>query len=631
MAATQKPVPPSNDPSTQSNYHDIKTTHIHLDWTVDWKHQVIAGSVKHTLLVIKDTDKLVLDSSYIDIKQVELGSSGRKLEHELAPRHKVMGSALTVQLDRMYKAQEIVDVVVYCTTTKDCTALDWLRSEQTDSKKFPFMYSQCQAIHARSLLPCQDTPAVKLTYSAEVKSPLPILMSAIGSSPSREDISNMVTSGSIDPKNIITYKYEQKVAIPSYLIAVAGGELVFAPLGPRTGVWAEPGVIKDAQWEFARDTEHFVSLAEDMTTPYVWGRFDSLVLPSTFPYGGMENSNMTFLTPALVVGDRSEVDVIAHELAHSWTGNSVGCANWASFWLNESFTTYLERALIEKLHGPAERGFSFLVGKIALDQALKKQAACPKYQRLHIDYLRGEDPDDGYSTVQYDKGGNLLLHIESIVGGLDEFLKYVKAYIVRFTGLAITTDDWLAHFWEYWNQYPDKAKAIKEQVDFDAWLYGEGLNLPVEMKYNTTLADNAYALAQRWDDARAQQQWSSFTSTDVKEFSSNQVGMFLDTLTTQDTFPKEAVEQIENAYGVNTTKNPEIRFRWYLFALKSGQFAQDASFWVRTAGRMKYCRPVYSAINKVDHELAVKTFNQHGRSFLHPIARQMVEKDLGLA
>ncbi|KAM0789581.1 hypothetical protein ACM66B_000390 [Microbotryomycetes sp. NB124-2] len=615
-------------PATQSNFHEVKTTHFHLDWTIDWKRKIIAGSVEHTLVALKDANKVVFDSSYLDIQQVRL-TDGTKLDFELGPRHKVMGSALTIKLDRTYAKNETVHLVLEYSTTKDCTALGWLSAEQTESKKYPFLYSQCQAIHARSLVPVQDTPAIKSTYSARVSSPLPVLMSGIGTKPSRKDISEMVTSDSIDPNKFIVYEYEQKIAIPAYLLAIASGEIAFADLGPRTGVWAEPAVLEDAKWEFERDAEEFVKVAEAIATPYSWGRFDSLVLPNSFPFGGMENPNATFLTPALVVGDRSEVDVIAHELAHSWTGNLVGCANWSSFWLNESFTTYIERAIIEKLHSPAERGFSFLVGKISLDQALAKQK--PKYQRLVIDYEVGEDPDDGYSTVQYDKGANLLYMVEQVVGGLDEFLKYVKAYIERFSGLAITTQDWLDHFWSYWNQYPDQARLIKDNVDFDAWLYGEGPDLPVKMRYDTSLADKAYALAQKWNDARDGDAWAQFEESDVGGWSSNQVGMLLDTLTMYDKFPKEAVEKLDQVYRVNETKNPEIRFRWYLLALKSGSFAEDAAVWVRNAGRMKYCRPVYSALNQVDRELALETFGKYGKSFLHPIARQMVEKDLGLA
>ncbi|KAK4054137.1 Leucyl aminopeptidase yscIV [Microbotryomycetes sp. JL201] len=562
MAATREIIQPSSDPSTQSNYNEIKTTHFHLDWTIDWKSKIIAGSVKHSLVVLSDTDSVVFDSSYLDIQHARL-AGGVNLDFDLPPRHKVMGSALKVKLDRVYRRDETVEVVLEYATTKDCTALGWLSAEQTASKKYPFLYSQCQAIHARSLVPCQDTPAIKSTYSASVSSPLPVLMSGIGTKPSREEISTMVTSDSIDPSKSITYEYEQNIAIPSYLLAIAGGEIAFAPLGPRTGVWAEPAVLKDAQWEFERDTEEFVKVAEAIATPYCWGRFDSLVLPNSFPYGGMENPNATFLTPALVVGDRSEVDVIAHELAHSWTGNLVGCANWTSFWLNESFTTYIERAIIEKLHGPAERGFSFLVGKLSLDQALAKQAWKPKYQRLVIEYGIGEDPDDGYSTVQYDKGANLLKLIEQVVGGLDEMLKYVKAYIERFSGLSITSEDWLAHFWQYWNQFPEQASAIKQKVDFDAWLYGEGLELPVKMTYDTSLADKAYALAKRWNDARDGDSWETFSAKDVDGWTSNQVGMLLDTLTTYHKFPKDAVEHLERAYAVNATKNPEIRASQY--------------------------------------------------------------------
>ncbi|BGP20088.1 hypothetical protein JCM10213_002662 [Rhodosporidiobolus nylandii] len=620
-----------NDVITQTNYRDIATKHLHLDWTVDWQQRILKGSATHTMEVLKDgVDTAIFDSSYLAIRGASLGSSGQELQFDLPKRHKVYGSALAIKLDRAYNKGEAVDVKIDYSTTDGCTALGWLEKEQTDSGKFPFFYSQCQAIHARSLVPIMDTPAIKLTYSARVVSPLPILLSALRTSPPL-DAEEPPIDGT--PR---VYEWEQRTAIPSYLLAIAGGELAFRPLGKRTGIWSEPGVADKCEWEFKEDAEKIVHIAEELLTPYVWGRYDALVLPSSFPYGGMENPNMTFLTPALIVGDRSQVDVLAHECAHSWHGNLIGCADWDSFWLNEGWTTYTERLIALKLHGPAARDFEYVLGRKSLQDDLERfEKGEKKGQRLHIPYVAGEDPDDLYSGVAYDKGANFLYYLEKLVGGLEVFNPYHKAYLRAFAGKALTTAEWEQHFWSYWSQFPEKEKILREQVDWDAWINGEGLDLPVKMEYDTSLAQACYSLASRWSSARAlpkEALLKQFSKDDIKDFSATQTVVFLETLGSQDKYdPKESavVETLGEVYGLMESHNPEIALRWFLFALKAGLYAKEASVWVRNKGRMKYARPTYRAINEVDPKLAKDTFEKHGK-LLHPIARQLVAKDLGL-
>ncbi|GJN94354.1 hypothetical protein Rhopal_007428-T1 [Rhodotorula paludigena] len=645
------PTAPHNDrdTATQSNYQDVATTHLHLDLTVDWAQRILRGSVTHSLAVHADSvDKVVFDSSYLAVKRAYLATAERPSssdasaaqKHDELPislpakRHPALGSALSIALPRAYNKGETVRLTIEYATTDECTALGWLNKEQTDSGKYPFMYSQCQAIHARSLVPCQDTPGVKATYSASIHSPLPILLSALRTSPPLD-----APSPPIDG-TVHTWEWEQKIGIPSYLIAIAGGELAFKALGERTGIWAEPGMLDRAAWEFAEDAEKIVSIAEDICGPYVWGRYDALVLPNSFPYGGMENPNMTFLTPALIVGDRSQVDVLAHEASHSWHGNNVSCAAWTDFWLNEGNTTYTERVIALRLHGEATRDFEYILGRKALLDDLKRydNDKIRKGQKLVIPYEFGEDPDDFYSGVAYEKGANFLLYLERVVGGLEVFTPYQKDYIKSFMGKSVSTSDWERHFWEYWNRYPEKAQKLRDEVDFDAWLNGTGLELPVKMEYDTSLADAAYALAQRWSDARraslANLEARFSRDADLGQLSSTQIIVFLETLETYDAFKRgesKVVEAMEKVYRFGAeSKNPEILLRWFLVALKGGFYAKEAAEWVRRQGRMKYCRPIYRSLNTVDPELAKKTFLEYGVGFLHPIARTMIAKDLGL-
>ncbi|GAA5993250.1 hypothetical protein JCM10908_004532 [Rhodotorula pacifica] len=631
MAAIPSPV----DQATQSNYLDIESTDLQLDWTVDWSQRIVRGTATHTLKARKDgVDKVVLDTSYLAIKKCYLDSHKTDdLSFTLpAKRHPVLGSALTISLPSPLARNDEVTISIDYSTTDECTALGWLNSEQTDSKKYPFMYSQCQAIHARSLLPCMDTPAVKATYTARVKSTLPVLLSAQRTSPPLED--------GVPPIDGTehSYTWEQKIRIPSYLIAIAGGELAFRPLGKRTGIWAEPAKIAACAYEFEQDAERMVATAEELCGPYRWGRYDALVLPSSFPYGGMENPNMTFLTPALIVGDRSQVDVVAHEASHSWHGNDVSCDGWSSFWLNEGWTTYTERLVALKLHGPAARDFEYIQGYKAMQDDLKrfekaKGEGMGKAQRLHIPYEFGEDPDEFYSSVAYDKGANFLYYLEKLVGGVEVFNPYQKAYIQAFEGKSLTTQQWEEHFWSYWSQYPEKERILREKVDWNAWFNGEGLELPVEMEYDTTLADRAYSLASSWNSSRSlspSDLKSQFSSSDLDGWSSTQIVLFLETLGTQDKYEKKTVETFEDVYGFNANANPEIKLRWFLFALKAGLYAPEAAHWVRNQGRMKYCRPTYRAIFEVNQDLARDTFKKYGVGFLHPIARRLIAQELGL-
>ncbi|BGP43512.1 Leucyl aminopeptidase yscIV [Rhodotorula kratochvilovae] len=633
MAPPTAPVAPV-DTATLSNYKDIHSTHLHLELTVDWAQRILRGSVEHTLTVDKDgVVKVVFDTAFLAVKRVHLASSPRDdLAFSLpAKRHPSLGSALTIELGKAYNTGDEVKVVIEYATTDECSALGWLEKEQTGSGKYPFVYAQCQAIHARSLLPCQDTPGVKATYTATVHSSLPILLSALRVSPPLD-----APAPPIDG-TVFTTKWNQPVAIPSYLFAIVGGELVFKPLGERTGVWAEPGMIDAAAWEFEADTERMVATAEELFGPFVWTRYDMVVLPASFPYGGMEVPGCVMMTPALIVGDRSQVDVVAHELSHMWHGNLVSCAEWDSFWLNEGWTVYSETAIAMRLHGQPMRDFEYLLERKSLSDDLKRydHDGMRKAQRLHIPYKAGEDPDDFYSSVAYHKGANFLYYLEKVVGGFEVFNAYQKDYIRTFAGKSISTADWEEHFWAYWGKYPEKERRLREEVDFDAWINGEGLDLPVKMEYDTSLADASHALAARWASSRSlslSELEARFSADDLKGFSATQTVLFLETLETEDAFMgSKVVDALEKVYGFESTvKNPEIKLRWYAVALKAGLYAPEAATWVRGLGRMKYARPTYRAIFKVDPELAKRTFLEYGVGFLHPIARRMVAQDLGL-
>jgi leukotriene-A4 hydrolase len=569
---------------------------------------------------------------------------GKAAQFSLGTKHKIMGSALCVSLPENIERGSSIDVKIEYKTAPSSTALQWLAKEQTQGKQWPYLFSQCQPIYARAVAPLQDSPSVKITYSASVACVLPVLMSAIRQSPPSDGPAH---KGKKIGKDIVTYKYEQPIPIPSYLIAIAAGNVRyrgFPKMESKTwtsGIWAEPEMLDAAYWEFCEDTGRFLDTEESIVVPYSFGVYDLLVLPPSFPYGGMENACLTFLTPTLLTGDRALVDVVVHELTHSFFGNGVTHAHASHFWLNEGWTTYMERLLLQVIYSPAERGFSFIIGAKALKDALKQYENQPKYQRLVIDFEPGEDPDDAYSSIPYEKGANLILHIERTLGGVDVLLPYVRDYVQTFIGKSITTTEWKDHLYNYFerNGGQEKVDALNT-IDWDAWFFGEGLELPVKMDYDTSLARDAYDLAARWDASRTidDVRQLEFTSQDLKGFNTNQIIVFLERLQSYVALPSTHVLHLGTTYGLAATQNAEVRLRYYEVALmeSSGPTANNialaAARWVTgddetgvVKGRMKFCRPTFRAISHVNRELAEKWFKDSKECF-HPIAQRLIEK-----
>ncbi|KAL0078408.1 peptidase family M1-domain-containing protein [Phycomyces blakesleeanus] len=610
------------DPSSQSNLSDIKTTHLHLNWTISFENKNIAGHVLLDLVTLKDNvDRVVLDTSFIDLKSITL--EGSPLKYDLAEQHASLGSALTIYLTEPFAtAGQMFQLKIDYATTEKCTAIQFLTAEQTVGKKLPYLFSQCEPIHARSFIPCQDTPSIKLTYSASVTSPLQVIMSALST----------LSQPSILDSNSKTYGFEQRTTIPTYLIAIAAGNLVGREIGPRSTVWCEPEVVDQAAWEFD-DTERFLSLGEDLLTPYEWGRYDLLVLPPSFPYGGMENPCLTFLTPSLLAGDKSAVQVVAHEISHSWMGNLVTTRNWEHFWLNEGWTVFVERKIIGRLHGEASRQFSAIIGWKALKESVELFGQDSPATVLNTDLSSGINPDDYFSSIPYEKGFNLLYHIESVVGGASVFEPYMKSHVQKYAHKSITTQDWKNHLFEYMLENNGQETVDKlNTIDFDLWLKGTGMP-PVIPQFDTTLADICYTLADRWDKARDEESLSEFSSNDLNNMSSLQKVVFLERLSDDKPLSHAALAKMDELYQMTLIRNADVRFRWQKLCLLASYepiYPHVVAF-VSEQGRMKFVRPLYRLLYRAKNgsELARETFLKH-KTFYHPIASTLVEKDIGL-
>ena len=460
----------SLDPSTLSNYREIVSKHIQLDWKVVFpKNECevpgkLTGKVLHSMTALKDdVQKVDLDTSYLNI--FSINSSGEKLNYIHEKRTEPFGSLLQIKLSKPLVKGETVSIEIEYETTDQCTALQWLNPMQTAGKKYPFMFSQSEAIHARSIIPCQDTPSVKATFSANVESPLPVVMSAVPVENKSSAVSENV------------YEFKQEVPISSYLIAIASGNLTSAAIGPRSRVYTEPEVVEAAKWEFEVDTENFIATGERLTIPYEWGKCDVLVLPPSFPYGGMENPNLIYVTPTLLSGDRENVDVITHEIAHSWAGNLVTNATWQDMWLNEGWTVFLERRIIGKLKGFDHAEFSSIIGWEALRQSVElfNSRNIPEYTRLQPD-LRNTDPDDSFSSVPYEKGYNLLRQIEKTVGGPSKFEPFIPVYFENFRYKSLDTQTFKEFLYDYFcKTQGETGKERLDSIDWNMWLNGDGM------------------------------------------------------------------------------------------------------------------------------------------------------------
>ncbi|CAG8625249.1 36576_t:CDS:10 [Racocetra persica] len=569
------------DPNTLSNINEVKTTHIDLNFNVDFERKIIDALVTLKLVTLVDNvEQVILDTRCLNIKSVSC--SGVQLKHQLADRNEKFGSALHIQLNNKLSANTEFDLVVNYNTLEQGTAVQWLEPIQTTGKSHPYLFTQCQAIHARSLLPCQDTPAFKISYNAIVEVPtlLRALMSAI-------EVGETINV----QNNTKIYKFEQTIKIPSYLIALAVGNLVGKEIGPRSTVWTEPEVIESAASEF-EDTEQFIAIGEQLLTPYEWKKYDLLVLPASFPYGGMENPCLTFVTPTLLAGDKSLVDVVAHEISHSWMGNLVTTSNWEHFWLNEGWTVFIERKIMGRLHGDKESEFDAIIGWRSLEQDIKLfgpdnalTALTPK--------LKDVDPDDSFSSVPYEKGFNFLYHIQKVIGGPEYFEPYMKAHVQEFAGKSITTDDWRKFLYSFVEKNFPEKKAALDNIKWDDWLHAPGMP-PVKNEFDQTLAKACIELAERWNCARNNKAFDEFSSADIENFTPGQK-------------------------------------RWQQVCLKADYdpiFPYVVKF-VTEQGRMKYVRPLYRLLNQTTNgsELAKSTF-KNNRSFYHPIAAAMIEKDI---
>lgn len=448
---TDKTATVVNDEHTFSKADLAVVKHLDLDIKVDFDTQTISGKASWSIDNISKGNEIIFDENTLTITKVTLGDEEKETKFELGKEVEFHGKPLHITIE-----PNTTKVNIYYSTSKDAIALQWLNPQQTADKKKPFVFSQGESIWSRTWIPCQDSPGIRFTYNAKVTVP--------------KDLMAVMSAVNPQAKNDTgVYTFKQDKAIPSYLMAIAVGDIAFKSIDNRTGVYAEPSVLKSAAYEFA-ELGKMVNAAEKLYGPYRWGRYDVLVLPPSFPYGGMENPNLTFLTPGVIAGDRSLTSLLAHELGHSWSGNLVTNATWDDIWLNEGFTTYVEHRIGEEIFGKKEAEMQDVLTRKDLDDNIKEYGSTNPDTRLKVS-LTNRNPDDGISQIPYVKGYNFLKVIENAVGR-DKFDPFIKNYFDAHAFKSITTED----FVKYLNDNLIKGdKALEAKIMAENWIYKPGV------------------------------------------------------------------------------------------------------------------------------------------------------------
>jgi leukotriene-A4 hydrolase len=590
------------DQHSRSNPQQVRVRHLALDLDVDFDRKILQGTA------VLDLDRLdpaaaelCLDTRALDIASAESADgdgSWVSARHALEAPDPILGAGLLITLPP--RADR---VRVRYATRPEASGLQWLGPLQTAGRRLPFLFSQSQAIHARSWIPIQDTPGVRVTYDATVRTPpeLRAVMSAAGNS--------------TGPRGG-HYTFSMPQRIPPYLLALAVGDLDFAPLGSRSGVYAEPSVVSAAAHEFA-DTERMMAAAERLYGPYRWDRYDILVLPPSFPFGGMENPRLTFATPTVLAGDRSLVALIAHELAHSWSGNLVTNATWSDFWLNEGFTTYIERRILEEVYGREAATMEASLGRQDLGDEIERLE--DRDEILHID-LTGRDPDDAATRLPYEKGSLFLRSLEETFGR-QRFDAFLRGYFDRFAFQSVVTADFLSHLRE--TLFAGDGKEFSPEA-IDEWVEKPGLPAAAPNPTSVSLERVVHA-AEEWSAGRLASRdvpWSGWTTQERLQF--------LRRLPVP--LSSDRMRELDAALGLTASGNAEIAFQWLLHSLKSDYAATDARLedFLVSIGRRKFIKPLYEELVKSEpgRRRALAIYRR-ARPGYHPIAVDTVDRIVG--
>lgn len=590
--------PAASDPHSFANTNQVQMTHIQLDLRADFDAKILSGNAILTLKYFKKAPELILDTRALTINKVSgfCHNKWQPLAFSMGKNDKILGTPLIIK-----NAEQCPKVKISYHTSPQASGLQWLDKSLTASKKQPFLFTQSEAIHGRSWIPMQDTPAVRVTYEAILHTPK--ALRAIMSAHNNPDA----------PLNG-EFHFTMPQAIPPYLIALAIGDLHYHRWSDRSGVWAEPPLLEAAAREF-EDTPEMIRATEKLYGKYPWQQYDLLILPPSFPFGGMENPRVSFITPTIIAGDKSLTSLISHELAHSWSGNLVTNARWADIWLNEGFTSYIENRIVEAVYGRPWAKMEQVISYQALVEEMKDLKPADQSLVLALD---GRDPDDAFTDVPYTKGAMLLYFLEDKFGRkhLDSFL---KDYFKKFSFKTITTPQFLAYLNSHLlKKYPDIGI---DQNTIKQWLYQPGLPKDAVIP-NSKRLDKVAQVAKLWKSHPL-----DINVIPGKNWSSQEWVYFLNNI------PKKIsvsdMEKLDKAFNLSYTGNAEIALAWFPLVIQNHYqkgFSALEQHLIKI-GRRRLITPLYKLLAK-DTELrnwGLEVY-QKARPGYHPLAQGTVDK-----
>lgn len=594
LAACQPQKPADSAPSAAPDPHSFsrpdlaRAQHLDLNLHIDFDTKTLSGYARWTIENLAGASEIIFDTDNLNIQKITLGKDEKPVKFSLGARDSIFGSALRIELEPG------ADVLtIYYATRPDAAALGWMEPSMTAGKKLPFLFTQGQAILTRSWIPCQDTPGNRITYNAEIQTPVGMMAVMSAENPQQKS-----------PDGKYQFRMEQPVA--TYLIALAAGDIAFKSVGPRTGVYAEPPMLEKSAWEFA-EMEKMVEAAEALYGSYVWGRYDLIVLPTGFPFGGMENPRLTFATPTVVTGDRSLVSLVAHELAHSWSGNLVTNSNWNDFWLNEGFTVYFERRIMEAVYG---KDYTEMLAQLEyweLEEEVMMLGEDSPDTHLKLD-LTGRNPDDGVGDIAYQKGGFFLTMLEQQTDRA-KWDAFLKSWFDEHKFTSQSTESFLSYLK---TNYLEKYNL---KVNTDEWVYAPGIpaNCPRPNSIKLAAAEKAAA-----DIARQLPDTKSWTPHEWVHFVRN-----LPAATDVATLKK-----LDAQFGLSSSANAEIRCAWYASVIPKGYAAEimpGMEAFLTEVGRRRFLMPVYTELKKAGLSDDARRIFQKAAPGYHAVSRNSVE------
>ena len=598
MADGAQPASFAKDVWTYAEPEMARVSHVDLDLVTDFSGKRIYGTAILDIVAQPGADSVVLDDNGLQIQSIT-DMDGNALPYTVGKGDEMLGAPLTVQLNGHAR------IKISYASAPGAEALQWLPKEATAGGQKPYLFSQGQPINNRSWIPTQDSPGIRQTWEARITVPQGLVAVMSGD--------KLTPDGVPTADGRVSYRFKMDNAVPPYLIALAVGDLAFKPLGPNSGVYTEPAMLDAAADEF-QDVEKMIAAAEDLYGPYRWGRYDMLVLPPSFPYGGMENPTLTFLTPTIITGDRSNTDVVAHELAHSWSGNLVTNATWSDSWLNEGFTTYFENRIMEAVYGKdraalyADLDYGTMLSDIAAAGGMDAPST-----RLH------GDPGETAGQLDYFKGSTFLRTIEKAVGR-DRFDAYLRGYFDRFAFQPQTTAGFLADLRAHLIK---GDAALERELMLDQWAYQPGLPDNAVHIQSATLAQVDRELA-------AFNAGGPVSAVDTQGWSTQQWMRFLRGIPREQSAAR--LQELDEGLNLSGNGNAYVRSAWYEIAIANRYDPAVPSLkqYLTTVGRMLLIRPLYQGLatqGSWGRTIATDAFAQ-SKSGYHPMTAAMTERIL---